>query len=104
VLKSLPEEFVTRAAEVLQAGDDTTAENALRSARASATRHFRTKFHQRFAEHGKRLADGYAQEIPKVVALNPNYPDQARKAMAIVAGNVAASLREAENKTLGFFT
>jgi hypothetical protein len=103
VLKSLPEEFVTRAAEVLQAGDDTTAENALRSARESATRHFRTKFHERFAEHGKRLADGYAAEIPKVVALNPNYPDQARKAMATVAGNVAASLREAENKTLGLF-
>jgi hypothetical protein len=103
VLKSVPEEFVTRAAEVLQAGDDTTAENALRSARASATTHFRAKFHQRFAEHGKRLADGYAAEIPKVVALNPNHPDQARKAMATIASNVAASLRDAENKTFSLF-
>jgi hypothetical protein len=103
VLESLPKEFVTRAAEVLQAGDDTTAENALRSARESAITHFRAKFHQRFAEHAKRLADDYAEEIPRVVAFNPNYPDQARKAMATVAGNVATSLREAENKTFGLF-
>jgi hypothetical protein len=78
-------------------------EDGLPSSRDAATSHFRARFHNCFVEHAKQVADGHAEEIPKVVAINPNYPDQARKAMAAVASNVAASLREAETKTLQLF-
>jgi hypothetical protein len=104
ILADAPGTVVDAAAKALDAPDAEAAAAGIDAARAAAARHFRARFHRRVAEHAGIVADGYAGELRNVPALNPApLQTQARQAMAGIAANVAASLREAAGKSDALF-